>query len=346
MLRNSTIIPAIIISLMSTTSVCALEIAPSRLKVQNADDCYIPYISNYPLNKKNEDIRHVILAIHSSNHDATMAYNDCMELINSHENLNKSTLVISPQFLREKHLKNNTEENLLFWKVYPFWGSSTSTTKSASKNLKISAYSILSEIIVDLCSKTSFPNIKKITILGHSAGGQFVNRFATSNTVEFDVARPAGIQCKYVVMNPSSYVYFSPKRSVNGSIRNFSIPTPEVVEKHPGYNNYGYGLDKLYLYHRKNGLTAEKIREMYPQRNVVYLLGEKDCKADSSMSVHPHAMLEGNNRLERGRIYFGHLVDEFGPDIKNNQRIVLVPDVGHSGRKMILSKRGQRFILK
>ena len=345
MRRMSTIISCTIIILTITTSANALEIPKSRLKIQNANDCYIPYISNYPLNKKNDDIRHVILAIHSLNCDAIIAYDNCMELINSH-NLNKSTLVIAPQFLREKHLENNTEENLLFWKVYPFWGSSTSTTKSAGKNLKISAYSILSEIIADLCSKTSFPNIQRITVLGHSAGGQFVNRFAASNTVEFDVARPAGIQCKYIVMNPSSYVYFSPKRSVNGSVRNFSIPPPEVVEKYPGYNNYGYGLDKLYLYHRKNGLTPEKIRQMYPQRNVVYLLGEKDCNADSSMSVHPHAMLEGKNRLERGRIYYGHLVDEFGPDIKNNQRIVLIPKVGHSGRDMILSDRGRRFILK
>lgn len=343
--RISTIISGAITILTITTFVNALEIPKSRLKIQNANDCYIPYISNYPLNKKNDDIRHVILAIHSSNYDAIMVYNDCMELVYAH-NLNKSTLVIAPQFLREKHLKNNTEENLLFWKVYPFWGSSISTTKSAGENLKISAYSILSEIIADLCSKTTSPNIQKITILGHSAGGQFVNRFAASNTVEFDVVRPAGIQCKYVVMNPSSYVYFSPKRPVNGSVRNFSIPSPDVVEKHPGYNNYGYGLDKLYLYHRKNGLTSEKIRQMYPQRNVVYLLGKKDCKADPSMSVHPHAMLEGKNRLERGRIYYGHLVDEFGPDIRKNQRIVLVPNVGHSGKNMILSERGRRFILK
>ena len=343
MLRMS-IISAI--TLTVTAFANALDIPPQRLKIQNATDCYIPYISNYPLNKKNDDIQHVILAIHSSNHDAIMAYNNCMELINTRNDLKKSTLVIAPQFLMEKHVVNNTEKNLLFWKVYPFWGSSTSMTKSADKNLKISAYSILSEIIAELCSKTTFPNIQKITVLGHSAGGQFVNRFAASNTVEFDTARPAGIQCKYIVMNPSSYVYFSPKRSVNGSVRNFSIPPPEVMEEYPGYNNYGYGLDKLYLYHRQSGLTPEKIRQMYPQRNVVYLLGEKDCQTDSSMSVHPHAMLEGKNRLERGRIYYGHLVDEFGQDIRNNQRIVLIPNVGHSGRDMILSDRGQRFILK
>ncbi len=323
----------------------ALEIPQPRLKVQSRNDCYIPYISNHQLHQRNSDIRRVILAIHSSSHDAIAVYNSCIELINSNNNLKRSTLVIAPQFLREKHVGDSTDSNLLFWKSSPFWGSSVSTTKSADKDLRISAYSILTQIISDICSKKTFPNVQKLTILGHSAGGQLVNRFAAGNTVEFDVVRPAGIRCRYVVMNPSSYLYFSAKRSVNGSVRNFSIPPPEVIEKYPGYNNYGYGLDKLYSYHRKEGLTAEKIRQMYPQRNVVYLLGEKDRYADSSMSVHPHAILEGKNRLERGRIYYGHLIDEFGPAIKNTQRMVIIPKVGHSGRKMILSKRGRRFIL-
>lgn len=323
----------------------AVEIPQPRLKVQGRNDCYIPYISNYPLHQKNGDIQRVILAIHNSSGDAVKIYNSCMELINSNNNLQKGTLVIAPQFLREKQVEDIAESNLLFWKSSPFWGSSNSTTKSAEKNLGISAFSILTQIISDICSKKTFPNVQKLTILGHSAGGQLVNRFAASNTVEFDVVRPKGIRYRYVVMNPSSYVYFSPKRSVNGSVRDFSIPPLEVVEKYPDYNNYGYGLDKLYSYHKKEGLTAEKMRQMYPKRNVVYLLGEDDRYTNSRMSVHPHAMLQGRNRIERGRIYYGHLMDEFGPAIKNTQRMVIVPKVGHSGRGLILSKRGRRFIL-
>jgi hypothetical protein len=344
MLRKS-IILVIAIILKFTVFVHALEIPQQRLKIRDTNDCYIPYVSNHPLNQKNDKIQRVILAIHSSNHDANAVYNNCMELINSH-GLNKSTLIIAPQFLMKKHLENNTENNLLFWNTYPFWGASISTTKSAGKDLRISAYSILTQIISEVCSKTTFPNVQQLTILGHSAGGQLVNRFAASNTVEFDVVRPAGIHCRYIVMNPSSYLYFSPKRSVNGSVRDFSIPPPEVIKNQPGYNNYGYGLDKLYSYHRKAGLTAAKIRQMYPQRNVVYMLGEEDRHADSSMSVHPHAMLEGENRLKRGKIYYGHLIDEFGPSIKNTQKMVIIPKVGHSGKEMILSARGQKFILK
>lgn len=343
---HKSIILAIVIILKIAALVHALEIPQPRLRIANTDNCHIPYISNHPLHERNDDVQHVILAIHSSNHDALMVYDSCMKLIDSYGDLNKSTLVIAPQFLMEKHVRSSTDKNLLFWKVYPFWGSSISTTKSAGRDLRISAYSILDQVMSDICSRTTFPNVQTLTILGHSAGGQLVNRFAASNTVEFDAARPAGVRCRYIVMNPSSYVYFSPKRSVNESTRDFSIPPRKVIESHPGYNSYGYGLDTLYSYHRKNGLTPQKIRQMYPQRNVIYLLGEEDCVADASMSTHPHAMLQGDNRLERGKIYYGHLIDEFGPRIKNTQKIVIIPKVGHSGRHMMLSKQGQRFILK
>ena len=345
MLRKSIILATILISKIAAL-VHALEIPQPQLIIANTDNCYIPYICNHPLHRRNDDVQHVILAIHSSNHDALMVYNGCMRLIDSHGNLNRSTLVIAPQFLMEKHVGDTPEENLLFWKVYPFWGSSISTTKSAGRDLRISAYSILDQVISDICSRATFPNAQRLTILGHSAGGQLVNRFAASNPVEFDVARPAGVHCRYIVMNPSSYVYFSPKRSVNGSAQDFSIPARKIIESHPGYNNYGYGLDKLYSYHRNQGLTPPKIRQMYPERSVIYLLGEKDCVADASMSTHPHAMLQGGNRLERGKIYYGHLIDEFGPGIKDTQEMAIIPKVGHSGRHMMLSKQGRRFILK
>ena len=343
---HRSIILAIILILSIAALVHALEIPQPRLKVANTENCYIPYISNHSLHERNEEIEHVILAIHSSNHDALMVYKNCMKLVDGHDDLSKSTLVMAPQFLMEKHVKSSTDKNLLFWKAYPFWGSSVSTTKSAGRDLRISAYSILDQVISNICSKTTFPNVQRLTILGHSAGGQLVNRFAASNAVEYDVIRPAGIHWRYIVMNPSSYVYFSAKRSVNGSMQDFSEPPDKIIESHPHYNNYGYGLDRLYSYHRNHGLTPEKIRHMYPQRNVIYLLGEQDCVADASMSTHPHAMLQGDNRLDRGKIYYGHLIDEFGPSIKDTQEIAIIPKVGHSGRQMILSKQGQRWILK
>jgi hypothetical protein len=76
------------------------------------------------------------------------------------------------------------------------------------------------------------------------------------------------------------------------------------------------------------------------------MLGQKDCVPDGSMSTHPAAVIQGRNRLERGRIYFGHLIDEFGTEIKKTQKLRIVKKVGHSGPGMILSTPGRVSILR
>ncbi len=336
----------LVILLIPAVSSDAVEIAIGRLRVKHNVECYIPYVSNLPIDTQNVNITHLIIAIHSSNHDAYMVFNSCKELLVKYNKQKDNIIILAPQFLMQKHLGENSEEDLLYWNVSPFYGSSISTTKSFDGDLRISAYYILEDIIADFCNKKVFPRLNRITILGHSAGGQLVNRFAASNTVEFDKARSQKINIKYIVMNPSSYVYFSPKRSVGWSKKTFEFPSDAQIGNNRGYNNYSYGLNKLYSFHRKKGLTLEKMRELYPQRQIVYLLGQKDCVPDGSMSKHPSAMIQGRNRLERGQIYFGHLIDEFGPEIKENQKLRIVKGVGHYGKVIILSTPGRVSILK
>jgi hypothetical protein len=324
--------------------VCGLEIVSSKLKVTAEGNNYIPYISNYPLEVANSKIQHVILAIHSSNHSARGVYNNAMALLEKY-GLEDSVLVIAPQFLMEKHIADVNSPYLVYWGVSPFWGSSIAKVTPGGTDFRISAYTVLENIISSLCEKKVFPNVKSIVILGHSAGGQLVNRFAASNVVEDDTAKPAGVAIKYIVMNPSSYLYFSPKRRVEGSKRQFEVPGANTLAENPGYDNYGYGLQKLYAYHRHKGLTPEKIRRQYSSRNVVHMLGRKDNVADSSMSKHPSAMLQGENRLERGRIYFSHLLEEFGPKIEDHQKLVIIRGVGHSGRGMMMSPMGAKNIV-
>jgi hypothetical protein len=323
----------LIIPVLTASEIYSVEIAKDKLKISDKSEEYIPYISNYPLNKTNEKIQNVILSIHSSNYDAYLVYNNTMELINKY-NLADSVLVISPQFLIEKYVGSINSPNLVYWRALPFWGSSGAKVTPDGAEFRMSAYTILENIIVSLCEKKTFPNLRSIVILGHSGGGQLVNRFAASNTVEDTSAKSAGIKIKYIVMNPSSYVYFSPQRPVKGSRKLFATP-----DANTGYDDYGYGLANLYAYHRHKGLSAEKMRQQYQKRNVIYMLGTKDT-TPKGMSITPAAMLQGENRLKRGLSYYGYLIDEFGPQIKEYQKLVIVPNVGHSGKNMMLSPRG------
>ena len=48
-----------------------------------------------------------------------------------------------------------------------------------------------------------FPNLKTVVVVGHSAGGQFVNRYAAGGA---GCPNPL-VEVRYVIMNPSSYLY-------------------------------------------------------------------------------------------------------------------------------------------
>ena len=70
-------------------------------------------------------------------------------------------------------------------------------------NGKVSSFDFLDEIVRRLARRDVFPNLKKIVVAGHSAGGQFVIRYEMSNQVHDSI----DASVSYVVSNPSAYTY-------------------------------------------------------------------------------------------------------------------------------------------
>jgi hypothetical protein len=82
----------------------------------------------------------------------------------------------------------------------------------------------------------------------------------------------------------------------------------------------------------------------YKYRKVLYLVGELDTK-DFALDKSKSAMLEGSNRLERMKIYYNYLKTYYGDEITDHQSMSVVPHVGHSGRALMHSAEGRKFIL-
>ena len=91
-----------------------------------------------------------------------------------------------------------------------------------------------------LADKNAFPNIQEITIAGHSSGAQFVNRNAAGGTAQDDAR--SDLSWKYVVANPSTHMYMSDKRVVNGTMDRFEILDSRGCRS---YNDYKHVLDDL-----------------------------------------------------------------------------------------------------
>jgi hypothetical protein len=218
-----------------------------------------------------------------------------------------------------------------------FWGGSSSNAGAA-----ISVFSIVDKMLEHICDSGHFPNLKRIVILGHSGGGQLVNRFAASSPFQRH-----GIPIRYIVMNPSSYLYFDGARVRSGTTDEFVVPSAATVRQCPGYNNYGYGPDNLYDYHEENGTNAGRMIDRYRSRNVIHLSGALDNDPNGEgLDTDCEAMLQGANRLDRGTIYFNYLQYAFGPVILDRQRRDIVPNTGHNGRDMITSDIGVNYIFE
>jgi hypothetical protein len=56
-------------------------------------------------------------------------------------------------------------------------------------------------------------------------------------------------------------------------------------------------------------------------------------------------MLQGRNRYERATIFFGHLVDEFGPKVMKTQKLVTISGIENSFDEVVFSAKSAKIIL-
>ena len=308
----------------------------------NGIEVKFPYCSSHPIDLANTNFKRLIISIHGSIPIA-QTYLEIAQTAATMRNVENETLVIAPQFFDEGEFQEAIPPDLLYWGTSQ-WGSQKAFTGPDKKTVNISSFTVLDMLLKHVIESSRFPNIKTIVILGLSAGGQMVNRYAASNLFETDVAKPKGITMKYLVMAPSTYLYLNKERVKKNTVNQFEIPPDGCT----GYNNYGYGLDKLYAYHTQNGIDAGKIRAQYQYRNVLYLVGSKDNDPNDSdktlLSKGGEAMLQGSQRLERATIFYEYLKHYYGSRIMNNQDFKVVQGVGHGVKKLMISKEALNFI--
>jgi hypothetical protein len=179
----------------------------------------------------------------------------------------------------------------------------------------------MDQLIATLADKSRFPNLRDVVVTGHSAGGQFTQRYAAFGLAP-NVLR--GIRVTYVPANPSSYVYFTSARPT-GSGGGFSTPGSSSCS---AYDTYKYGLEGRSGYPAK--LSGSQVMANYTSRQITYVNGGADTFNNGDMDSDCGAMLEGNNRAERGANYL-HYIHSIAPNTASTQRRIVVNGVDHDG---------------
>ncbi len=200
---------------------------------------------------------------------------------------------------------------------------------------RISSFAVIDSFLKHLGARKIFPNLTKITILGHSAGAQFTQRYLAGHPPlkELD-----GIHVRYIVANPGRYMYLNEFRPAPNFDGKFAIPAD--VAECSKYNLYEYGLEELNPYMAATGKKG--ILRNARERDVILLLGEADNNPKHrSLNRSCRGNHQGRHRFERALMFKAHFDRYFKP---HNTRVVRVPGVGHSSRKMIKSKEGLKAI--
>jgi pimeloyl-ACP methyl ester carboxylesterase len=236
-----------------------------------------------------------------------------------------STIVIAPQFQTTDDVPVADE---------PFWTSSGwragDLSSSAGPLPRVSSYAALDTILARLSDRVRFARLSRIVVVGHSAGGQLLHRYAATSRVAPTIP---DIPIRYIAANPSTWLYLGPERAAGNT---FAIPASAA--SCADYDDWHYGLQNRNTY--ANALTASLLRQNLMTRDVIVMLGTADTLT-ADLDVSCGAELQGARRYQRGLTFMNYMNAQTPG---NGHRLVTVPGVGHSNSAMFASVDGRRAI--
>jgi pimeloyl-ACP methyl ester carboxylesterase len=241
------------------------------------------------------------------------------------------TLLVVPQFLATADVAaHRPAAGTLHWDWTSWMGGD-----NAAGAAPISSFDVLDAILERLAQRERFPSLTSIVIAGHSGGAQVVQRYAVVTRGEANVTAQ-GIALRYVIANPSSYVYFDALRpAADGGFA--ALDNAQC----PGFDDWKYGLNRLPAY-AQPALRDESRAELeaaYARRDVVILLGSDDCDpAHPALDTSRAAQAQGANRLERGRAHARYMQMRHPHGL--NHHVYEVAGIGHDGTGIFTSPQG------
>ena len=308
-------------------SAAAPPMVERLLPIQSAN---VGYFSSHSLSSfhNNANVRRAVIMVHGLSGDAPGYYNTlfrsaCRAQVDGlAPNMEQETVLLAPHF-------RSTSDDVRP-AGYHYWsGDHWSRGSESTTGAGVSSYAVLDALVAKLTGtvrmspflpfERRFPNLEMIVVAGHSAGGQFAHRYAGTNGRHGIVA---GVQMRYVVSAPSSFLYLDdhrpytnrntgvgdPYRAVSNSLIPY-LPNPgfESAQYCPtSYNDWKFGLEDLNNYSSAVGATT--IRQRLLARPVTVIVGtEDDDPDDDNLDNGCPARLQGTSRLLRAVRFWQYL---------------------------------------
>ncbi len=283
----------------------------------------LPVASNRELEADNGDVTRAIIVIHDIQRGSAEGIATLMTLSGASSG---EALILAPQFplgvdiARFAPYLPEQGRNVARWSVEQGWQNGGDSFLPSSK-IGVSSFSAVDLLLLFLSDRRRFPVLEQVVVVGHGMGADFVQRYAAVGQAP-EVLKKEGVTIRFLVANPSSYLYFTANRpSERGPT--FAIPKETGCAE---INDFPYGLNNLNAYTRRTG--PHEIRMRYPERNVVYLVGGR-IVTDNFLDRGCAAAAQGQDRATRGKNYARYLTQTFGDALGGRHVFATIPNAGY-----------------
>ncbi len=291
-----------------------------------------PVYANHPLDGDLRGIREVVFVQHGLQRNGNDYYAAGAELLKASGRNPDEILLVAPNFPGEPDAGKGFDRMPL-WSVEGWLGGFNAVNAPYTG---LSSLQVLDDLIAFVTDPARLPNVRRVTVAGHSGGAQIVQRYAVLNNVDERI-RARGVDLRYVVANPSSYLYFTPERPRGRGFASYDAGAC------PDYDHYKYGMVDMVPY--AAGTDGKALFKRYAQRQVTYLVGSDDNDPNHRvLDKACGAEAEGPTRLDRARNYLRYERYLAGARTPLSHQAHEVIGVGHDQARMFGSRCGAQAV--
>ena len=148
----------------------------------------------YSLDTPNPAITRALIVIHGTGRDADNYFRTALAATFLAGGLENTAVIVPRIASSASSCRDDLAPNEVSWSCT---GDSWRSGGASISNPQLTSFDFADEVLRKLANKDAFPNLKFIVIAGHSAGGQFVDRYAMANTLH----ETLGVPVTYIVSN-------------------------------------------------------------------------------------------------------------------------------------------------
>jgi cyanophycinase len=249
---------------------------------------FLTYYTTDDFQIKNVNIKRLVIIVHGALRNGDEYFTAAVNASKKH-GVRKNTMIVAPHFRRESDQRE--QEEIYYGNR---WDTKWKYGYKSQDSDSVSSFTLIDTLIKQISSSGSFPNLENIIVTGHSAGGQFTQRYAIGSTIREEIDK----KISFVPSNPSSYMYLDSER-FHFKDGNYSVI--DTGESCPEFNEYIYG-----PIHRADYLAKTSVKDLklnYKANRIIYLMSEEDTGTDM-LDRSCEAMLQGRNRFERAKNFW------------------------------------------